>query len=263
MAPADESEESLYRVLLDRYRSLEASHENLREQFDVLVQEQSKGTKVKSDSGEVASDPFWGRFPGYFSARGPYRSVLESMGHAVHVWTAASGEFIYWNPSAEKLFGWKDCEVLGQSVVDLLVSEEYYAPFRKIMERLCLGQSWSGQFPFKKRSGEIFMAIVTKSPLYEDGKLVGAITVSSDAALFNNIYSEKLRTYQDRANGLPRLRGLDLKKIQWYPRPQITSVPHITSVPQIASSVSNLVLVLCYYISFLFSSICFLNYSFF
>lgn len=140
------------------------------------------------------------------------------------------------NRSAAKLYGWKDYEVLGRQVAELLVTEEYYAPLHKIMDRLSAGQSWSGQYPFKKKSGEIFMAIVTKSPLYEDGELSGFITVSSDAALLKSIDSENLRTHKDQANDQPRVRSLNLKRVQWYPRPPIAPVP------QIASSVSNLVL---------------------
>ena len=70
------------------------------------------------------------------------------------------------------------------------------------------------------------MALVTKSPLYEEGELAGIVTVSSDSAIFNTENS------QNRA----RLPRLNLKKIQWNPRPPIAPVT------QIASSVSNLVL---------------------
>jgi hypothetical protein len=117
------------------------------------------------------------------------------------------------------------------------ITSRFYAPLKNIMGGLSIGQSWSGRFPFKKRSGEIFVAIVTKTPLYEDGELAGFITVSSDATLYNSKGSENLRTCQDHA------RGSNLKRIQWHPRPPI--VP----VPQIASSVSNLV---HYYNSFNF-----------
>lgn len=130
------------------------------------------------------------------------------------------------NRSAENLYGWKDSEVIGQSATELLVAEDHYAHLKKIMERLSFGQSWSGRFPFKKRSGDLFMALVTKSPLYEEGELAGIVTVSSDAAIFNTENS------QNRA----RLPRLNLKKIQWNPRPPIAPVT------QIASSVSNLVL---------------------
>lgn len=140
------------------------------------------------------------------------------------------------NRSAENLFGWKYYEVLGKSVAELLISEEHHVPLKKIMERLSSGQSWLGQFPFKKRSGEIFMAIVTKNPLYEDGEIAGIVTVSSDAAILNSTSSENLRTHPDSA----RVSRINLKRIQWNPR-----LP-IAPASQIASSVSNLVLM--YYI---------------
>lgn len=104
------------------------------------------------------------------------------------------------------------------------------------MEGLIPGKSWSGQFPLRKKSGEIFMAIVTKSLLYEEGEHVGVITVSSDASVFNNINSQHLRVNYSQSNGQSRDGESHPKKIQWIPRPQITSAP------QVASSVSSLVL---------------------
>ncbi|XWS48964.1 hypothetical protein CRYUN_Cryun13aG0122600 [Craigia yunnanensis] len=224
----DESVASLYRVLVDRCLSLEASHAKLREELDELVQKDKRKTDemvVASDSGDAASYSSAITFPGHFSTGSPFRNVLESIGHAVHVCSAASGKITCWNRSAENLFGWMSNEVFGQRDTELLIAEEYHAPLKKIMEKLSSGQSWSGQFPFKTRSGEIFMALVSKNPLYEDGQLTGVITVSSDAAVFNGINSENLGSYQDHS----RLRRLKMKRIQWHP-------PR----PQIASSVSNL-----------------------
>ncbi|KAK4843032.1 hypothetical protein QYF36_003044 [Acer negundo] len=224
---------SLYRVLVDRFRSLEASHAELRKEFDELILLKQKR---KNRKGMMTSDSNLGCVPGYYSDGSPYRKVLESMGPAVYVCTtssssSSSGEIIYWNHSAENLYGWKVHEVLGQKPVEFLIAEEYHSALMKIMERLSSGQSWSGQFPYKNRSGQVFMAMVTKSPFYKDGELDGIVTVSSDAAIINTIDSENLKTYQERS----RVRGLNLKKIRWHPpRPQITSVP------QIASSVSNL-----------------------
>ncbi|CAK9141839.1 unnamed protein product [Ilex paraguariensis] len=235
MDGGEKSENILYRALVDRFRSLEASHAKLREQLNVLVQEQGvKNSRDDgtSDSGEVTLYTGWPCVPGVFSSGSPYRNVLEYMGHAVHVSRVGSGEIIFWNRSAEKLYGYKDYEVLGQRAEELLIDEEHYTSAKKIMEALSFGQSWSGQFPFKKRSGEIFMAIVTKSPLYEDGELVGIITVSSDAVVFNNKNSENMRTHQDRPNGQPKVQGINMKKMQWHPRPQIAS-----SVSNLASKV--------------------------
>ena len=81
------------------------------------------------------------------------------------------------------------------------------------------------------------MAMVTKSPLYDDGELVGIITVSSDATLFNKIESENRRTSKDRAND--QHRGWQLN---WNKGQSNSGRPPIAPVPQIASSVSNLVL---------------------
>ncbi|XP_040987820.1 uncharacterized protein LOC121235540 [Juglans microcarpa x Juglans regia] len=222
----DESQTSLYRALVDRCQSLEASHSRLREQLDELVQEiktNKEEREMEVGIEEVGLDSWCGGFPGFFVDGSPYRRALECMGHAVHVCRASSGEILYWNHSAERLYGWKEYEVLGQQVAEVLVDEEYYEPLQKIMDSLSsTGQSWSGQFPYKKRSGEIFMAIVTKSHLYEDGVLAGFITVSSDAALFNSIIcSENPRTRdqdragQDRHQPARVLQGLNLKGIQW------------------------------------------------
>ncbi|KAK5847122.1 hypothetical protein PVK06_003424 [Gossypium arboreum] len=225
----DDSVASLYGVLVDRCLSLEASHVKLREEFDELVQQDKRSDKeevmVASDSGDSTSYPVVVTFPGYFSTGTPFKNVLDSIGHAIHVSSITSGRITFWNRSAENLFGWKSNEVLGQRERALLIAEEYHASLKKIMEKLISGQSWSGQFPFKRRSGEIFMALVSKSPLYEDGQLTGVVTVSSDAAIFNGLNSENTGPYQDHS----RPRRSKMKGMQWHP-------PR----PQIASSVSNL-----------------------
>ncbi|GLT78273.1 hypothetical protein SLA2020_498130 [Shorea laevis] len=220
-----ESGASLYKVLVDRCQSLEASQARLREEFDELKAEKKRKAEVRNDSREEMSDSGCGLVTGFFLAGTPYRSMLESIGNAIHVCSAPSGEIIYWNRSAEKLYGWRSQEVIGLRATKLIIAEEYHEPLNKIMERLKSGQSWSGQFPFKKRSGEVFMAMASKSPLYEDSELTGFITVSSDATIFNMMNSDNLRTYQAQS----KLHGSNPKKIQWHP-------PR----PQIAASVSNL-----------------------
>lgn len=95
------------------------------------------------------------------------------------------------------------------------------------VKRLSCGQSWTDQFPFKKRSGEIFMAIVSKSLMYEDGELFGVVTVSSDAAFLNKINSEKSRTSQS-SNGQAGRRGINFKSTRWHPQSQTASfVPNL------------------------------------
>ncbi|KAL3498785.1 hypothetical protein ACH5RR_041517 [Cinchona calisaya] len=233
----------LYDILLDRFHSLEASHERLKEQFNILLQEKSINMEEdfvknslearREESGEMGEDSNWAYdfLAGAHFLGSPYKNVLDCMGHAVHISRAGSGEIIFWNWSAEKLYGYKDDEVLGQRDAALIIDEKYHALAGKITDRLSCGRSWSGQFPFKKRSGEIFMAIVTKSPWFEDDELVGIITVSSDAAVFNNLVPQSVSLGEDPVDAKSRGRGINLKKIQWHVQPQI------------ASSVSNLVLI--------------------
>ncbi|CAJ1928021.1 unnamed protein product [Sphenostylis stenocarpa] len=238
MNGGEDRENAAFRALVDRCRSLEESQAKLREQFDELLQKKLTVRDDNHDNNEVVADSTTLDFlSGYFLSGSPYATVLKCMGHAVHVLRVPSAVIVYWNHSAETLYGWKDYEIIGQKVTKFLIAEENYASMRKILERVVSGVPWSGQFPFKKRSGEVFMALVTKTPLYEDGKLVAVITVSSDATILKSTNSENQRTYESGNNGQPGVQRLNFKKIQWPPRPMIAPMP------QIASCVSNLVLI--------------------
>ncbi|KAL5727643.1 hypothetical protein ACHQM5_000817 [Ranunculus cassubicifolius] len=224
----------LYRVLLNRFQDLDQSHAELTKQMQVLVKKKEieRQSRRREESGWT-----WDRIPGVNS----FSKVLQSMGHAVHVCRAFDGKIIFWNRSAENLYGWKEYEALGQRATDLITDELYHSSIEKIMESLITGQSWSGQFPFKKRSGEVFTALVTKSPLYEDGELVGVITVSSDADLFNINNSDIIRTYQDHAYAQSKEKKPNMKKVRWQTKPQISSVSQIsTSFSNLASKVFSL-----------------------
>ncbi|KAK4349667.1 hypothetical protein RND71_032422 [Anisodus tanguticus] len=229
-AACEESNSSLYKVLIKRYHSLESSHRKLLEQFNLLLQEK-KNKNNNMDTNEMGFC-----VPGYFYTGSPYRNVLNYMGHAVHVSRATrTCEIIYWNRSAERLYGYKEHEVLGQMTTEFLICEEYHQLARIARERLSCGQSWSGLFPCKKRSGQIFMAMMTKSPLYEDGELFGVITVSNDTASFISIISKDTSSTHEEDNDQPGARGINFKRIQWNQRPQIAS-----SVSNLASKVFSL-----------------------
>ncbi|KAI3689569.1 hypothetical protein L2E82_47530 [Cichorium intybus] len=190
-APADTSNGSddspIYQLLLDRCRSLETSYANLQEQFNMLEKEHTSSNNhgnllheevIPSRPGML---PFsgWKNVPDVLPVGFSYKRALDQLGHAVYVSKAITRTIIYWNRSAEKLFGYEDYEALGQTVTDLLIYDEFQMSSEKILARVRSGQNWAGQFPFRKRSGETFMALVNKSPLYEDGELVGIVTVAS------------------------------------------------------------------------------------
>lgn len=84
-----------YQVLVDRCRSLEEKQAKLKEQFDELVQQgKKKFTVVRKKNNEEAI--FADSTAGFFFSPSYYASVLNCMGHAVHVHRISSGEIIYW-----------------------------------------------------------------------------------------------------------------------------------------------------------------------
>ncbi|XP_020262579.1 probable serine/threonine-protein kinase DDB_G0267514 isoform X8 [Asparagus officinalis] len=208
--------------LLRRFRDLEVSQEKLREQLGLVLRE---GTDREREDTKRNRDEYDAEvIPGSFSH--PYRSVLQHIGHAVHVCRYDTGEIIYWNQAAENLYGWRDHEALGQTIANLLINPENHQTFEWIMEKLSRGQKWSGRFPFRKRSGHMFMAMVTKSPLYENNELIGIITVSLDSAILDDMNKEKSRMYWNESHG-----------VQGEQKPNFGSLRPQTDI---VSSVSNL-----------------------
>ncbi|KAJ7538884.1 hypothetical protein O6H91_11G067300 [Diphasiastrum complanatum] len=133
--------------------------------------------------------------------------ILQSLGHSVHIFSP-NGEVIYWNRTAELLYGWSASEALGKDVLGLLVDQSARDAARKIIAELCIGKSWTGQFPLKKKSGEIFPAMITNTPFYdEDGVQVGVIGVTSDARPFIEHASKMLSHFRLQEWSLERGAG--------------------------------------------------------
>jgi PAS domain S-box-containing protein len=66
-----------------------------------------------------------------------YRTLARSANDAI-VWMNAKGEITMWNNAAEKLFGYKEKEVLGKNPHHLLVPKEYKNRFEKGMRRFSI-----------------------------------------------------------------------------------------------------------------------------
>ncbi|XP_066383164.1 uncharacterized protein, partial [Miscanthus floridulus] len=125
------------------------------------------------------------------SARLPerqYSRVLQSLGQSVHI-LDLDGRIIYWNQSAENLFGYPASEALGQDALMLLVDSRDHNAVNDIFQRISMGESWTGKFPVKNSQGDRFSALATNTPFYdEDGSLVGIICVSSDSRHLEQIF---------------------------------------------------------------------------
>ncbi|CAI9779722.1 unnamed protein product [Fraxinus pennsylvanica] len=113
-----------------------------------------------------------------------YLNILQSMGQSVHI-LDFSGLIVYWNRSAENLYGYSAAEAVGQDVLELITYGRDFAVGRNIMRCVMMGESWTGQFRVKHKTGNMFLVIATNTPFYDDnGSLVGMICVSSDSRPF-------------------------------------------------------------------------------
>ncbi|XP_010464244.1 PREDICTED: uncharacterized protein LOC104744834 [Camelina sativa] len=115
-----------------------------------------------------------------------YLNILQSMAQSVHAFDL-NMRIIFWNAMAEKLYGYSAAEAVGQNPINVMVDDRD-AVFAMNIAQLCSnGESWTGKFPVKNKSGEKFSAVTTCSPFYaDDGSLIGIISITSDIAPYLN-----------------------------------------------------------------------------
>ncbi|XP_072995108.1 uncharacterized protein [Typha latifolia] len=257
--------------ILKKIQELEAGHALLKQEMSKLMQGEGRGDR-RPDRGRSQSvspqrsaglppGPVWRKGSaslGHSSrlqreSRGPsssggrhrdeggviglserqYLNVLQSMGQSVHIFDL-DGRIIYWNRSAETLYGYSASEALGQDAVELLVDACDFNIASNIIHRITTGESWTGKFPVKNKSGERFLAIATNTPFYDDdGRLVGIICVSSDPRSFQEMATPSTST---------KIEGVICSSTD---RPRINLTSKVGSDPQpiqvaIASKITNL-----------------------
>ncbi|HKO99803.1 MAG TPA: ATP-binding protein [Pyrinomonadaceae bacterium] len=125
--------------------------------------------------------------------------LLDAVEQSV-IATDLTGTVLYWNSFAEKLYGWPAAEALGANILDVTPAEAFRSQANEILERLRLGESWSGEFPVRRRDGSQLPVLVTNSPIISDsGELIGIVGVSVDN-------TERRRAEEERETLLQRER---------------------------------------------------------
>jgi len=84
-----------------------------------------------------------------------------------------------WNPAAERLFGWKETEVLETktSIVPAHLRDET----RILRERAQAGDTiWVEETQRMRRDGSLVDASVSMSPIYDDGRVIGTMVTITD-----------------------------------------------------------------------------------
>ncbi|XP_059289420.1 uncharacterized protein LOC132042927 isoform X1 [Lycium ferocissimum] len=167
-----------------------------------------------------------------------YLNILQSMGQAVHI-LDLNGQIIYWNRTAEKLYGYSAAEALGRDLIELLTDTRDHDAANNIVYRVLRGESWTGQFPVKNKQGEKFVVVATNTPFYDDnGTLLGVICISSDMRPFQETGLESMGVKQLEADTRFRARTLASSKLGLDPQ-QPLQVAIANKISNLASKVSN------------------------
>jgi len=106
------------------------------------------------------------------------RVVLDAVGHAIIV-TDLNGEITFWNPAAEKVYGWAASDALGKNVLDVTPTSQSRDQAKTIFDKLVTGESWSGEFDVRDRSGRWFPVHVVDTPVRDKNGTVIAIVGTS------------------------------------------------------------------------------------
>ncbi|KAK7329567.1 hypothetical protein VNO77_23737 [Canavalia gladiata] len=167
--------------LFKKIERLEVGHNHLKQQmFQLKHRSRFAGNKTSSSHLQKENRSYHPQ-PQNDSH---YLNILQSMGHSVYVLDLQC-RIIYWNPSAENLYGYAADEVLSQDGIELLVDPRDFGLANDMFNLVKRGESWNGQFPMKNKMGERFLAVATNTPFYDDdGSLIGIICVSCDSRRF-------------------------------------------------------------------------------
>ncbi len=123
-------------------------------------------------------------------------AVLDAVGRAV-VATDAAGTVLYWNRSAELLYGWTADEVVGRSLLDVLQPEALAREPGAPVEPVRLGEEWSGDFLARHKDGRrLRVAVVDRAVLDDDGRVLAIVGESEDVTAERQLEQE-LRTTRD------------------------------------------------------------------
>lgn len=116
-------------------------------------------------------------------------SLLDQVDTAI-VATNLAHEIVYWNRSAESLFGWKSEEVLGKTTLDVLVAKEQLSRARKILRILHNKKKWEGELKLLHKEGHKIPVHIADSILKgSNGEEIGYAFVSFDMS--NHVESEQ------------------------------------------------------------------------
>ena len=129
-------------------------------------------------------------------------------------------KIIFWNKAAEKLLKYSREEVFGRRPQELDLADISEATLREIVSLLQKGQSYSGEFMMKDKTGRKFPVYASNSAVFdEDGEVVAYLNFSRDISR-DKEYIRQIEESEERFRRLfehsPIGKGLvDIKSGRW------------------------------------------------
>ncbi len=108
--------------------------------------------------------------------------LLDAVDAAV-VAHGVDGRITAWNDGAQRMFGWRDDEVLGRDVVELLVAPGRVGQMRLVHEQARSIGRWDGQVDLRRRDGQDVAVELRLRPLPgPDGDVEALVGVAVDVS---------------------------------------------------------------------------------
>jgi PAS domain S-box-containing protein len=137
-------------------------------------------------------------------------ALLDGIGEAVLA-SRTDGTIVYANPAAERLFGWRTAELIGQNGLVLLAPPGATTDGTRIHSKLLSKTRHTGEVTLARRDGTQFVAHMTGAPVLDtQGEIVGVIGVLSDNTERDRLESE-LRTQEQQAETVVMLGARALR----------------------------------------------------
>lgn len=144
----------------------------------------------------------------------PADAVLAEIGEAVIV-TSLDRSILFWNPAAERMYGWSSDEVMGRDVMEVTRAETDGEHDSRVYKALESGHSALEDYWITRRDGQRLPVMATITPLRSEGRLSGTVVVAADMTERIRVAAERQRAQEalehlvlhDPLTGLPN-RGL-------------------------------------------------------